>query len=197
MKNRRSIFIIIVSFILIIFYSSCNDDKINGKYTILADGGMKRLIGGNVVSDRKDVYPDIIDIKYDKNFVLLKQVPDRGKYAMYLSSNLYNLYCAYSNYLKDSVVNKKWEGLQSDSVVYAIFKSRGASIENTSKDIQIRLNVADSLLNHAPNYQKIFANDTNYWIIDEVKDTLIGPLIKSEYLIQMTNLKIPDDLKLD
>ncbi len=57
--------------------------------------------------------------------------------------------------------------------------------------------IADSLIEHAPNYQKIFANDTNYWIIYEAKDTLIGPLRKSEYLLKRKELQIPDDLKLD
>lgn len=198
MNNKRNfIFVIASLFLTVVFYYSCNDDKINGKYTVLVDGGMKRFIGSNIISDRKDVYPNIINIEYSSNFILLKQIPDRVKSKLYLSSDLYNIYCFYSDYLKDSSVGKKWEGHQEDSVVYNIFKSKNASIENTSNDIRIMSEIADSLIEYDPNYQKIFANDTNYWIICEAKDTLIGPLTKSEYLLKRNELKIPDDLKLD
>ena len=186
---------------LIIMFScsivSCADnDKINGKYTIFVDSGMKRL-RSNVISERKNIYPNIVEITNDNGFVLVKQIPDKKWHINDLGFDLFNIYCFYSNYLKNSAVDKKWDGLESDSVIYHIFKSRGASVENTSNDIRIRLNVADSLIANDPIYKKIFANDTNYWIIYEAKDTLIGPLSKSEYLNKRIELKIPDNLTLD
>lgn len=45
--------------------------------------------------------------------------------------------------------------------------------------------------------QKIRQNDTNYWIIQISNDSLIGPMIKSEFEITRKEMQLPDKLKLD
>lgn len=57
--------------------------------------------------------------------------------------------------------------------------------------------IADSLLRSVPYYQKLFANSSNYWIINKYNDSLIGPLTKSEFEVARKKLKMPDKLKLD
>lgn len=56
---------------------------------------------------------------------------------------------------------------------------------------------ADSLIANDPYYKKIFSNDTNYWIIQIARDSLIGPLTKLEFEVTRKEMNIPDKLKLD
>ena len=179
--------------------SSCaeDNDKINGKYTIIVDGGIKRLIGDNLITNRNNIYPNIVDVVHDNRFILIKQLPSKQHHIDYMGFDIYNIYCSYSKYLNDSTQNKSWGGLVSDSTLYRIFKSRGASVNNESADIRIYRSVADSLVTYGSFYKKVFVNDTNYWVIYSPTDTLIGPLTKEEYAAKRNELNIPDGLQIE
>ena len=182
----------------VVLYTACDpaDRKINGKYILFADGGSRRLIGNNIIENRNNIYPNVTDIVYNDRFILLQQVPDRVLCKNLLGEDLYSIFYFYSNFLDDNAQNKRWDGLKGDSVIFNIFRSKGASTKHTSQDIQISLNVADSFLDYDKYYRKICSNDTNYWIIFSPADQLIGPLSKKEYLLKRKDLNIPDDLYL-
>ena len=202
LENGNSIFMNRIKFItallsVMLLYSSCGEDKINGKYTIFVDGGVKKLNGGNIITERTSVYPNVVDIDHNKEFILVKQLPNKKYYNWNLSSEIYCIYRSYSDFLNDSSASKKWHGLASDSSIYKIFASKGASTENTSADLSISHYLADSLIENDPYYKRIFASGFNYWIIYCPTDTLIGPLTIEEYEAKRKELKIPDDLQIE
>ncbi|MCB9064730.1 MAG: DUF3997 domain-containing protein [Chitinophagales bacterium] len=61
----------------------------------------------------------------------------------------------------------------------------------TTEEFKIREKVADSILRTNPKYIKLLSSDTNYWIIDVAKDSLLGPYNYEEYLKQRKLLNIP------
>jgi hypothetical protein len=185
-----------------ILINSCN---INGPIKLSGNSvfNQKRIYSNNIVLHKTTIYPDVVKYEFNSDFIIAKQKPNKSSYAAHWSFDLYSRYTTYAEYMSDKKVSKtsSWQGLEEkiegDSLIYKLFLEKGATLNNTSNDISISLMIADSLIGNDPNYRKIFENDENYWIIDNSRDTLIGPLTKTEYLIEWKKLKIPDDLKLD
>lgn len=67
---------------------------------------------------------------------------------------------------------------------------------NSKKDIFESEKVADSILKANSFYKKIFANKINFWIIDNKRKILFGPLSKQEYENKRIELNIPENIKL-
>lgn len=175
---------------------SCNDknSKISKNYNFFIDSGYGEITGENVISQRANIYPNVIDFKFDEKFVIVKQVPNKEKYRISLGRDLYNIYLLYSYALVDGSLD---HFKNSDSIIYSNFKSKGATINNEIEDIGIGQQIADSIINNDSFYKKIFSKDTNYWIIHIPNDSLIGPLNKLEFESTSKKLRISTDLELD
>lgn len=200
---RNKIFIYVLALIII----SCNlgneNSKLSGNSFFRNEGNGKRMIASdNILIHKTTIYPDVIDYVYDKNFIIAKQIPNKSNWIPLLGFDLYIRYIGYLHCIQDSQnfeKNRYWnqrDKIEYDKANYKIFLKRDVSDQNSSKDIQISQAIADSLIENDFSYQKVFMHDTNYWIIYNVMDTLIGPLTKTEYLIKRKDLKIPKDLQL-
>lgn len=203
MKNSFCLFICLI---LLLF--SCDIGSVHSDlsgHSIYFNGGIKkrRIHSKNSVLYRTTVYGDVLDYDYNKEFIIIKQCPDKNNHISYLGNDLYSRYTTYKKYIEDTSILSKpeWKNfrgkIERDSLIYEIFKSKGATPENTSEDIRVRESIADSLIANDPFYKKIFSNDTNYWIIYNPTDSLIGPLIETEFEVTRKELRIPDKLKLD
>lgn len=189
-------------------FLSCNlsneTDKISGNSHFVNKGTGYRMISSyNAIIQKTTIYQDVISKAFNEDFIIAKQKPNRRHYVPTLGLDLYTRYKSYMHYIQNPMILKE-EGyrelrgkIEWDSINYKTFFSRGASDKNSSKDIQISWSIADSLINNDPYYKKIFANEINYWIIYNPKDTLIGPLTKEEYIVKRKELKIPEDLQLE
>jgi hypothetical protein len=195
-------------FIVLPFFSSCNfgseTEKISGNSFFRNEGkGYRMIMANNTILYKTTIYPDVVSHAYNKNFIIAKQIPEKANWPSLLGSDLYTRYKGHLHYIKNpGILNeegyKKQKGkIEWDSVNYKMFFERGASDQNSSADMHISRSIADSLIKNDPYYQKIFANEVNYWIIYNPKDTLIGPLTKEEYMIKRKEMKIPDDLQLE
>ncbi|GHT79436.1 hypothetical protein AGMMS50262_23120 [Bacteroidia bacterium] len=52
----------------------------------------------------------------------------------------------------------------------------------------------DSLIQNDPYFNNIFANDTNYWIIDKARHIVLGPYNKIDFAIKSKELNISKKL---
>ena len=62
-----------------------------------------------------------------------------------------------------------------------MFKKKKVSFENTSEDIKISNEIADSIMKNNPIQRKIFSLKEVYWIIQIKGDVLYGPLTLKEF----------------
>ncbi len=194
----------IIIVILLLIIASCNSgmdiSTLSGNSLYMNDGGHRQIYSNNAILHRTTIYPTVITHAFNKDFILAKQKPSKSDYITYLGFDLYGRYTTYSNYLKDPDAYVKdgfKEKIMKDSLNYEMFKAKETSLENNSEDIQISQSIAAYLLENDPSYQKVFVNDTNYWIIYNPKDTLIGPMTREEYLIKRKEFNVPDNLQLN
>ena len=192
--------------ILVVFIASCNEteDRILTAHGYLYDskGENGRCIYSQNTAGKTFIFGDITDYFASDSFILARQIPSKTFYKNFLGFTLYQRFLARESYLGASPVERMTDSLRfvavakDDSINYGLFKARGASDQNTAKDSKIYQDIADSLLEHDPWYQKILSADENYWIIQISKDTLFGPFSKAEYLKEKVRLHIPQENKL-
>lgn len=192
---------------LALFITSCNQGidftTLSGNSDFADYGRNMRVIeSNNILLHNTSIYPDVVDYAYNKDFIIAKQVPQKSSAADFLGDNLYTKYTSYQYYVIDSASSTKKSDIvlrnkiKSDSNNYYLFKKYGLSDKNSGTDIQKRKQIADSLIANDEYYKSIFSHDTNYWIINNQKDTLIGPLTREEYFLKRSELKIPNTLQL-
>lgn len=194
--------------IVLPFFLSCNlsneTDQMSGNSSFVNKGtGYRMISSNNPILYKTTIYQDVLSKACNDDFIIAKQKPNKQHYVPSLGFDLYIRYTSYKHYLENpNILNEEGYREQKgkiewDSANYKMFFERGTSDKNSSQDIQISWAIADSLIKNDPFYKKIFANEVNYWIIYNPKDTLIGPLTKEEYKVKRKELKIPDDLQLE
>lgn len=195
------------SLIFILLFASCNEFsqdyiELSGLYFFRNKGAHKRSINSQNGLSKNVIYADVIDYKSNDSFIVAQQIPNLINYKYELGSSLYLRYIAYADYLRNpKIINSNlgrfYKGtIENDSINYKIFLNKGASEKNSIQDINLEEEIADSLLKNDPKYKKIVYSKENYWIIRISKDTLLGPLSKSEYLSERELLHIPKEVKL-
>lgn len=192
MKNR---FIILLFLIITI---SCNmsdsSEELPGDYTYVHEGADYNFIFG-----KNEIYANVIDYKFDDNYILACQIPNRRMYLSAFAGDLSGKYTTYYSYLKDSTSEKYYRSrneILADTVIPKIFKNRKVSFENTSEDIQKGEEIADSIMRNNPFHKKVFSLKKVYWIIKVKKNILIGPLSENEYKIKIKELNISAEIQL-
>lgn len=151
-------------------FFSCNQGSLSEK-----------LSGHYIYHEGFNRYKDILRVKNIEGVTIAKNFE-------YLKKNIYSEVLDYS-YNEDFILvkqkpNKKYH------IKALLFELEDIYLRSRSELI------ADSLINNSVHYKQIFDNEINYWIIDNKKDTLLGPLNEIEYLGKRNDLKIPQELKL-
>lgn len=194
MNNKKIVLITLSLF----FIASCNMsdtfEELPGDYTFVHEGVNYNFIGG-----KNEIYPDVIEYSFNKDFILACQKPNKFFYKILYASDLSNRYTLYYSYLNDSISGKYYKSrkeILADSTIAKIFKNKKVSFENNSKDIKKGEIIADSIIKNNPIHKKIFFLKKVYWIIQIKGDILFGPYSKKEYLFKRKNIGIDKDLQL-
>ena len=179
---------------------SCNFtdrvDHLSGEYSY-----RPQMIESKTLTYRNKIYPRVTDYAFNEKFIIAEQKPNVEKTIPQLGEDLLRRYEAYDLYKKDNDIlkdsfYKKYKGVvEKDSLFYNEFVRYGATADE-SKNRIVSINIAEDFLKHDSVYLRIFNSKLNYWIIDHVSDSLIGPLTKEEYLAKRSALHIPEELKL-
>lgn len=178
------------------------DKKLASHYTYRSSGLDKRFIDPQNALGKNIIYADVVDYVSSDSFILARQRPSDKYLKNHLGFYLYFRFLIYADYLRnpanvdsdDTRVNKQF--VQTDSINYRLFKTRGATEQNTATDKNIELAIADSLINNDSYYKKIASGEDNYWIIRISTDTLLGPFSRDAYLQERNLLHIPAELTL-
>ena len=193
MKIEISKIIIALSCILLF---SCNmsdsSEELNGGYTFVHEGENYNFIYG-----KHFIYPNVIEYKYNKDYIVASQKPNKDLYKSLLQSNLSGNYSAYNSYLKDSLTEKYFKSrreILKDSSISKIYKNRKISFENTEEDIRKGNEIVDSILKNDPIHKKVFSQSKTFWVILIKNDSLIGPLTSEEYQQVVKKIRIPKEL---
>jgi hypothetical protein len=185
--------------------AACHDDyteKLSGGYEYYYESSRTRSIA-NYAQDRpNEVYPDVVDYVYDRNFILVKQRPDTEAYKGIMQSDFVSRYDRYQRYMANpgsydkNHSSYKEQEVIDDSGLYRILKAQGLDSALSGKDFEAGMQFVDSVLATDRIYQKTFANEFCYWIADHKTRRLLGPLTQDEYLKMKLELLVPAELKL-
>jgi hypothetical protein len=185
-------------FIVMTVVLSCNmsdsSEELSGGYTFVHESKDYNFINGKHM-----IYPNVIEYKFNENFILACQEPNKILCKNLLGSNLWGDYFCYNSYMKDSLSEKYFKSrneMLADSVIYKIFKNRKITFENSLDDIKKGEEIADSIIRNEPIHKKIFSLKKVYWIIQIKGDILLGPFNKQEYLLKRKKNRVEEDLKL-
>ncbi len=183
--------------IIFVIFNSCNmsnyGEELSGSYHYSHMGKDFNYIYG-----KNNIYPNVREFSFNDNYIIVYQEPEKFTYRNLFASDLYSKYTTYYSYLRDSVSEKYYynrKDILTDSTIAKQFKKNNVSFENSSSDIQISHEIADSIIKNNPIQKKIFSLKKVYWIIQIKGDVLYGPLSLNEFTLLKRNKKI--DLEFD
>ncbi len=178
---------------LTFLFSSCmtlNDEWVDlgDNYTFHADGKWKSIYPNQSYYPTQ-IYSQITDYKFDDNFIIAKQKPDKEHYLIFTSSDYSSRYFNYNSYLKDSTSKTFYDettpfirqSIKADSSLYKILKSKGITDQNQIDNQEKIKIVLDSVFQADPFYIRLFSSNENYWLIDKDKNIRYGPFTKEEF----------------
>lgn len=204
-----------IFFLIFISIYSCGagigdtTENLGGGYTYRTDGGMRYLLSNTF---QKQIYPNIVEHVFDKDFIIIVQKPSRELHKMILSSDFNSNYLMYETLdstdeeLRPGQYKFYSEKYAEDSALYKKMEKMNVSLKNTKEDRLICDYLADSIIKHDPYYKNIFSRELDYWII--VKNSpqnqpsylpsgkIYGPYSKNEYLKWKKKLRVSEELKL-
>jgi hypothetical protein len=179
--------------------TSCHDDaNLGHNYYYLSkyDAMNMGMPLGAIVykSDNKNsfnnimIYGDVLKCISNEEYALALQKPNKKSFYTEIRGKLVFWSEYYLKTRKDS------------SVILPSYSNTQIKTNVELKDVNYFLEVSDatldSLFKNNTAYQKQFKSDINYWIIDILKDSLIGPLSKDEFTERRNEMKIPYNLQL-
>lgn len=183
--------------IILVIFNSCNmsdnGEKLSGSYYYSHMGKDFNYIYG-----KNNIYPNVLDYSFNNDYILVYQEPEKFLYRNLFASDLYSKYTTHYSYLKDSISEEYFynrKEILKDSTIAKIYKKKNVSFKNTSSDIQISQDIADSVIKNDPFQKKIFSLKKVYWIIQIEGDVLYGPLSFEEFKLLIKNKKIDIDFK--
>ncbi|MEO8234096.1 MAG: hypothetical protein ABI549_01665 [Flavobacterium sp.] len=149
---------------------------------------MNNTIVPNNLFTGTEIYSKVIEYKFNEKFIIAKQKPKITKHKKLLKEDLITRLMIYDGFLKERN-DKDYEkittpeiikAIKSDSLIYYQIKKRGLKENYFDKSLKIK-NVVDSILQNNSFYKKIFKNKINYWIINKLENTRLGPFTKIEF----------------
>ena len=161
----------------------------------------KKLREGTSI-DKRVIKPNVENFAYNDFYVLVKQKPSLKDCAILLGSEIKTIARVFKRV--DSLdlekvpkhLHDKYLTNIKDSLFY---KKIGLKItpQNTIEEQEYFEKLADSIIKKDAEYQKIFTNEINYWIIKKETNKVFGPFSKQAYLKKKKELGISESLKLD
>lgn len=129
-------------------------DKYNGVYSI------DKIIDANIK-----------EVKYNSNYIIALQYPNKKIIIKELEDNILFWYDYYKENKKDSIIKISFGEYYLSNLI---------SINDISK-LRIKI-IVDSIVENNTYYKKLLKNKINYYIIDKKKDSVYGPFNKKEFI---------------
>jgi hypothetical protein len=170
--------------LIFVFFNilSCNniDDLGSGYYYLSSDDASD--IGypyGSIIyktNQKKSfkniiIYPEIINIKYNEEYILSIQQPNEILILKRIKDDLRFWSRYYSKNKKDSLVSLFQNKILLSDIRNLVGNNKSEKINE----------IADSIFKNQLFYMKMFQNKSNYYIIQKVNDSIFGPLTFNEF----------------
>jgi len=187
-------------FLMITSCANLGDSSIDlgSDYVYRVDGDQRWIRARNIMQD--GVYPNVIDYKFNNDYILVIQEPTLKGYKRFLAQDL--------RYKYDLIINKT-DTSKSDTSEKIFLKSHlwidsaihARVVEEMKPNNQAsfeRLDLmADSIVKFDTYIKGDFVRKQNYWIILKKKGVVLGPYSKLQYQNQRSKLNVPIDLQLE
>jgi hypothetical protein len=167
-------------------------------YVYRVDGDQRWIRAGNIMQD--GVYPNVIDYKFNTDYVLVIQEPTLKGYSRFLAQDLRYKYESII-YKPDTSKNDAYKErvlkshLWTDSSIHArVTKEMKPDNQTSFETLDL---IADSLVKFDPSIKSNFERKRNYWIILKKKSIILGPYSKTQYQHQRNKLNVPGNLRLE
>lgn len=202
MKKHKILSIIVFS-IAQVFNVSCDSiggdaTELGNGYVYRVDGSLRWIRGNSVMKD--GIYPNVIDFKFDNNWILALQEPTIDGYKQFLTQDLLYRYqeivyetdsSEFNNYERKFLQSYLW----TDSLIHTNVMKEIKP--NNQTDFEKIYPIADSIVHSNPKFKANFVRRQNYWIIDKRAEIIFGPYSKQQYNKQRKRLDVPINLQLD
>lgn len=175
---------------MLLLVVSCNDhESLGDGYYYLSSGAAADMSypygsmlyyssDNRLLGDSTLIYNTIMEVKKTKRYILVRQYPNRETMQRRLMDKI-------------SRWKESKESNPNDSLVtFPHGKENLSHIINLENNFEVNKAIADSMINNILFYQRMFANFSNYWIIDKTEQLLIGPLTKDDFLLKQNELDI-------
>lgn len=196
------IYIILICVILSAFTSCANlgdsYTDLGSGYVYNVDGDQRWIRAGNIMQE--GVYPNVINYKFNDDYILIIQEPTLKGYKRFLAQDLrykYESVIYKADTLKSDAFEEKFlkSHLWMDSAIHARV-SKEIKPDNQASFERLDL-IADSIVKFDPYIKSDFVRKINYWIILKKKNVVLGPYSKLEYQHKRKELKVPENLLLE
>ena len=185
----------IVFFSLLIIFIGCKDAGLGNNYyhlgyyegrdigypygTIIYKSTDKNIIG------KPCIYADVVDFVANKDYILVVQKPSKE---------------LFYKIIKDDLEFWKKYHAEAKTDTLLVFPHGTIMLKDLLEQMKRNDNqsgkITDSIFKNERYYKKLFMSEYNYWIIQKVNDSLIGPLTKEDFLFKSKELKISGRLQL-
>ena len=185
-------YILIFSLLLTLF--SCKETGLGNNYYYFTEydardigspyGAIVYKSNNKNIIENPFIYADVINCVSNNQYILALQRPNKELFYKLIKGD-FEFWEKYPHKTKMDTLLKFPHGSIMLKDILGLMKK----YENQSGKI------ADSIINNDSYYKKLLANKYNYWIIYAIKDSLIGPLNKEEFLQKRNEMKIPEYLQ--
>lgn len=200
MKFYNIFYFGVISAFLLVVASCANlgdsaTDLGNG-YVYRVDGDQRWIRAGDIMQD--GVYPNVIDYKFNNDFIIVIQEPTVKGYKRFLAQDLrykYESIIYKTDTSKSDAYEEKFlkSHLWTDSSIHARV-AKEMKPDNQASFERLDL-IADSLVKFDSYIKRDLVRKRNYWIILKKKNIVLGPYSKLQYQRQRNELNVPENLQ--
>lgn len=125
------------------------------------------------------VLPKVEKYVFDDRYIYVEQHPDSSMIKKQIAyGEVAKAYRKFQNNKNTNSTNNTAEIKIAKHLI-----RMGMTDNNSIKDQELLMIVADSILKFNKNYQRILNNPMNFYVIDKLKGSILGPLNKTSYEI--------------
>ncbi|MDB4293479.1 hypothetical protein N9954_08740 [Maribacter sp.] len=194
MKNN-----IVIALLLVIYSCGGVSDfsmDLDDGYHFSSNGSDAKYVyyGQDDLIEKILIPPSIIDLDYNDKHIVCSQTSSRRGISFLVKEKLngkfsHSRMLSNKNELNNSIYKNK-VFTESDSLLVNRMIKKGFVGNNQAADMEIIKIMADSILYNDEEYQRLFQNEVNFWIIDKKKKLAFGPYESSEFVIKRKELNV-------
>jgi hypothetical protein len=196
-------YFIFICLILFLILNSCIgagvgdiSEELGNGYSYFTEGSCARITTD--FTYKEGIYPNVKKYAFDKNFIIVEQLPSSKSVNSYFVEDLRSKY-GFLLYMKDSIKKTKevkkfmQSKIWTDSIWHKEI-SREVLPENNVRSFDTLGKIASKIMKEDFYFKEMFSRKINYYIIDKVEQEVYGPFSKEKYLIKRKELKVSETL---